>query len=256
MAIFKFGSKPKPAQQPVVPNIPVIPTTGTIQKSPRKTLTQLENEIEVLRLSTSPHKPSQVVRQKQGFLSKLIILGLLVGLPVGIVGIANLPILGWRSQVAKNAPILLFPTYSSWDNAYKEAITNLNQADQLISRPTSAADLDLGGKKLAIAKDAFSKLPTDFIDSNFDRSIYWYNWYYTRSGFSSARSQVGTLESKLFQEQNAQTLLGETEAAIIQSKLQYQQAQTSPDKQLAASSWQESLSKMPQIPLATLGTCG
>jgi hypothetical protein len=99
-------------------------------------------------------------------------LGLLVGIPVGIVGLANLPVPGWRSQVAKNAPILLFPTYSSWDNAYKEAITNLNQADQLISRPTSAADLDLGGKKLAIAKDAFSKLPTDFIDSNFDRSLY------------------------------------------------------------------------------------
>lgn len=252
MAIFKFGSKPKPAQPPVMANIPSVPTSGTIQKSPRKTLTQLENEIEALKLSTSPHKPIQVVKQKKGFLSKLIFLGLLVGIPAGIVAIANLPVPGWRSQVAKNAPILLFPTYSSWDHAYKEAIANLNQADQLISRPTSTADLDLGGKKLAIAKDALEKLPTELINSDFDRSLYWYNWYYTRSGFSSARSQIGTLESKLFQEQNAQTLLRETEAAINQAKSQYQQAVTSTDKQLAASSWQESLSKIQQIPIATL----
>ena len=252
MPFFKFGSKPKPAQPPVVPAIPVVPTGGTIQKSPRKTLTQLENELEALRLSTSPHKHSQVVRSKKGFFNTLTLLALLVGIPVGIISIANLPVPGWRSQVAKNAPILLFPTYSSWDNAYKEAITNLNQAEQLINRPTSTADLDLGGKKLTITKDALDKLPTDFIDSDFDRSLYWYNWHYTRSGFYSARSQLGTLESKLFQERNAQTLLGTTEATINQAKLQYQQAKTSPDKQLAASSWKENLSKVQQISIATL----
>jgi len=252
MPFFKFGSKPKPAQPPVVPAIPIIPTSGTIQKSPRKTLTQLENELEALHLSTSPHKPSQVVRTKKGFFNKLMLLALLVGIPVGIVSLANVPVPGWRSQVGKNAPILLFPTYSSWDNAYKEAITNLNQAEQLINRPTSAADLDLGGKKLTITKDALDKLPTDFIDSEFDRSLYWYSWYYSRSGFYAARSQLGTLESKLFQERNAQILLGTTEATINQSKLQYQEAKTSTDKQLAASNWKESLSKITQISIATL----
>ena len=266
MTIFKFGSKAKAksGQQPVVP---IAPTSGTVQASspqpavpvnvtvqqPRsKTLSQLEAELEAQRLSTRPHTPSPVSKPKQGFFNKLLLLALLLGVPVGIVALANLPVPGWRNQVAKNVPILLFPTYSTWDRAHKDAADNLNQADQLINRPTSAADLDLGGKKLAIAKEALNKLPTEFLDEDFTRSLYWYSWYVSRSGFTIARTQVGTLESKLFQEQNAQNLLSQTEAGISQAKQQYQQATTSTDKQLAATNWQGGLSKLQQIPAATL----
>ena len=256
MAIFKFGSKQKPVpnsiQQPATPIAPT-PTSGSIQKPQVKSLSQLEAEIEAQYLPTTPHRPSRGQKQNRGFFyKKLVTLGLVVGVPVSLVALANVPVPGWRSQVARSVPILLFPTYSSWDSAYKSLIDNLNQAEQLIDSPTSATDLDLGGQKLAIARDAVNKLPSGFIEDDFTRSLYWYNWNYSRSGFNTARSQLGTLESKLFQEQNAQTLLRETEESVNQAKLQYQQATTSTDKQLAATNWQAGLGKMAQVPTATL----
>lgn len=260
MAIFKFGSKQKPVPNsisqsatPITPITPT-PTSGSIQKPQGKSLSQLEAEIEAQYLPTTPHRPSRGQQQnrRRGFFSKkLVTLALVVGVPVGIVALANVPVPGWRSQVARSMPILLFPTYSSWDSAYKSLIDNLNQAEQLIDNPTSATDLDLGGQKLSIARDALNKLPTEFIEDDFTRSLYWYSWNYSRSGFATARSQLGTLESKLFQEQNAQTLLRATEESVNQAKLQYQQATTSTDKQLAATIWQTGLSKMEQVPTAT-----
>ncbi len=256
MAIFKFGSKQKPVpnsiQQPATPIAPT-PTSGSIQKPQVKSLSQLEAEIEAQYLPTTPHRPSKGQKlNREFFYKKLVTVALVIGVPVGIVALANLPVLGWRSQVARNAPILLFPTYSSWNSAYKSLIDNLNQAEQLIDRPTSTTDLDLGGQKLAIARDAVNKLPSGFIEDDFTRSLPWYAWNYSRSGFATARSQLGTLESKLFQEQNAQTFLRTTEESVNQAKLQYQQATTSTDKQLAATSWQAGLEKMAQVPTATL----
>lgn len=259
MAIFKFGSKqktvPNSTQQPAPPVIPIAPTptSGSIQKPQGKSLAELEAEIEAQYLPTKPHRPSKKPQPNRGFFSKkLVTLALVAGVPVGIVALANVPVPGWRSQVARTAPILLFPTYSSWDGAYKSLIDNLNQAEQLIDRPTSATDLDVGGQKLTMARESVNKLPSGFIEDDFTRSLYWYNWHYSRSGFATARSQLGTLESKLFQEQNAQTLLRTTEESVNQAKLQYQQATTSTDKQLAATSWQAGLGKMAQVPTVTL----
>ncbi|NJL88501.1 MAG: hypothetical protein HC916_00910 [Coleofasciculaceae cyanobacterium SM2_1_6] len=258
MAIFKFGSKrktvphsPQQSAPPVTPIAPT-PTSGAIQKPQGKSLSQLEAEIEAQYLPTTPHRSQKGQKQNRGFLPKLVTLALVVGVPVGVVALANLPVPGWRHQVARTAPILLFPTYSSWDRAYKSLIDNLNQAEQLIDRPTSATDLDLGGQKLTMAREAVNKLPSGFIEDDFTRSLYWYNWHYSRSGFATARSQLGTLESKLFQEQNAQTLLRTTEENVNQAKLAYQQATTSTDKQLAATRWHEGLGKMAQVSTATL----
>jgi hypothetical protein len=274
MAIFKFGSKRQSgnnaAPQPIPPIAPIptsgsiqkpqsvtpvtpTPTSGSIQKPQGKSLSQLEAEIEAQYLPTTPHRSSKKQQPNRGFFyKKLVTLTLVLGVPVGIVALANLPVPGWRNQVARTAPILLFPTYSSWDSAYKSLIDNLNQAEQLIDRPTSATDLDVGGQKLTMAREAVNKLPSGFIEDDFTRSLYWYNWHYSRSGFAAARSQLGTLESKLFQEQNAQTLLRTTEENVNQAKLEYQQATTSTDKQLAATLWQEGLGKMAQVPTATL----
>ncbi len=222
---------------------------------PRKTLTQLEQELEAQSqvLRTYRHQPSTPPpRRRGGVVTKVMWTAILLGLPVGIVWFANLPYAPIRGPVARTAPILLLPSYMSIDSNFREAIALVEQADQLISNPTSAADIDLGGQLVEQAQEKLDKLPVWFL---YDHPYYDYWWYTSRfsvGGFNAARARVGELQAKTFQEKNAQNALFSAEQALNTAKQQYQQATTSGDKLLAVQQWRAALDQFQQISGQTL----
>ncbi|HLO86518.1 MAG TPA: hypothetical protein VK203_16175 [Nostocaceae cyanobacterium] len=197
---------------------------------------------------TSQPKPQKA---KGNIFTKLFWLLFLLSLPVGVVWIANLPYPQIRRPVAKNAPLLLAPSYIKTEQNYRQALVTLEQAEQLIEKPTSAADLNLGEEKLQQTKQSLDAIPSTFIDDWYDK-YRWYDWRFSVSGYNSARQKVGFLQVKVFQEKNAQTLLTNYTQSLTQAKQQYQQAKTDIDKQNALSAWRVALNQLEQIPTDTL----
>ncbi|WP_335104006.1 hypothetical protein [Nostoc sp.] len=130
-----------PSLHPVVQKKPATPSTP-------KNLAELEHEMElerrVLKISPQPlHR-----KAKWGIGSKLIWIAILIGIPVGVIWVANQPYPAIRRPVMLHAPFLLLPSYISMDNHYREALVSVEQAEQLIEKATSPADLALGEQKL------------------------------------------------------------------------------------------------------------
>lgn len=172
----------------------------------------------------------------------------------GLIYVVNLPFPMIRRPVAKMAPNLLLPSYMSMDRNYRGAIATIEQADQLINKATSAADLELGAQKVKKAQSHLDALPVWFL-GDYPRgycSLFSCTWQFSFDEFESARKQVGRMETKVYQEQNAQTLLTEGTAAVNKAKQQYQQAQDGAEKQEAIAAWQEGMDLLNQIPPQTL----
>lgn len=193
---------------------------------------------------STPH-PRRLVRKLAG-------IALLIGIPAGTIWVANLPYAPIRRPIADNAPILLLPSYLSMDNSYRQAIALTEQAEQLIDRPTSPADLELGSQKVQEAQAHLDKLPINLLDWRLDDDYWWYDHVLTRTSFNAAREKVAGLQAKVFQEQNAQNELTQAQQAIAAAKAQYQQASTLVDRQTAAGNWQAALDRLAQVPSETL----
>ena len=221
----------------------------------KKSLAELEKEAEAKYYATYPHKqpqPVKAVRAKRGILSKIIWTGILVGVPVGVVWVANLPYAIIRRPVAQTAPILLLPSYMNMDANYRQAIASVEQAEQLIEKATSPADLNLGEQKVNKAQKNLNALPIDFLNEYPEYRYWWYGSRFSIYGFNAARTKVGQLEAKVFQEKNAQTLLTDNEQGLNTAKEQYQQASTPTDKQAAIASWRSAIDQLEQVPGQTL----
>ena len=189
-----------------------------------------------------------------GMLSKIAwIPAALVGM-AGIVWVANLPYPMIRKPVARIAPIILLPSYINMDYNYREAIANVEQADQLINKATSSADINFGAEKVASAQKHLDELPVWFLGYYPQRYCTFFScsWKFTLDEFETARKQVGRMEAKIFQEKNAQTLLMETEQTIATAKQQYLEAETPTEKQEAIANWQTGIDKLAQIPPVTV----
>jgi hypothetical protein len=217
-----------------------------------KSLAELEKEAEAKYYATYPHKQPQPVKRKRGILGKIIGISLLFGVPVGVVWLANLPYPIIRRPVAQTVPLLLLPSYMSMDENYRQAIASVEQAQQLIERATSPADLNLGEQKVKAAQKNLDALPIWFLHDWPDYRYWWYDWRFDIYGFNSVRTKVGQLEARVFQEKNAQTLLTDNEQALSQAKQQYEQASTPADKQVAIASWRLAIDQLKQIPSVTL----
>lgn len=101
-----------PSPQPLVPQV--------------KSITALERELEAeaKRLRVHPTYPI-APKRRPNRLNQLMWLAILVGLPVGVLWVVNLPYPPIRYPVARTAPILLLPSYISIDSNYREAIARL-----------------------------------------------------------------------------------------------------------------------------------
>ena len=172
----------------------------------------------------------------------------------GLIWVLNLPYPMIRRPVAKTAPIILLPSYLKMDRNYREAISNVEQADRLVNQATSLEDLQLGQEKVIRAQKNLDALPVWFL--GYEPQLYrsWFNfgWRFTLDEFQTARAKVGRMEARIFQEINAYTELEQARQDIKQAKQDYQQASDSTARQQAISSWQAGIDRLKQLPPRTL----
>jgi hypothetical protein len=172
---------------------------------------------------------------------------------VGIIAVANLPYPPIRRPVARTAPILLLPSFMQMDYHYREAIALTEQADQLVNQATSAADFQLGTEKVQLAQKHLDALPVWFLryEPRAYCSLMGCSWRFTLHEFQVARQSIARMEAKLFQEQNALTLLDESNTALSTAKAQYQGANAT-QQATAIATWQTAIDRLGQIPQETL----
>jgi DNA repair exonuclease SbcCD ATPase subunit len=253
---FKFPFKKAQNISGVDPSIkstqPVVLKSSVTPQPNTKSLAELEKEAEEKYYATYPHKQPVPKKARQGVLSKIIWTAILLGMPVGVVWLANLPYPVISRPVARTAPILLLPSYMSVEANYRQAIASVEQAEQLIENATSPADLNLGEQKVKEAQKNLDALPVWFLNDWPEYRYWWYDWRFNIYAFNTARTKIGQLDAKVFQEKNAQMLLTDSEQALNTAKQQYQEASTPTDKQAALASWRSAINQLEQIPSVTL----
>ncbi len=238
------NATPSATGQAVVPSVP-------LQIDPLAELERrMEEEQRLLLQSRKSVKPVKAANQRSP-LKMMVSVGLLLGLPVGVIYLVNLPYSAIRRPVAARAPLLLLPSYISLDHHYRLAINTFEQAQQLIDNATTPADLALGEQKLDQAQKSLDALPIDGIDGSL--SAYGaYNSRFSRSRFNATRAEVGRLKAKIFQEKNAQNALIAAQQSLTAAKQQHSQSKTTGDRQTAIALWQTALEQIQIIPGETL----
>jgi hypothetical protein len=236
---------PSTSQQTLLQN------KSTTSSTP-KTLAELEHEMQLKAGVLKTSHQQLHTKAKWNIGSKLIWIAILIGIPVGVIWVANLPYSVIRRPVVQNAPVLLLPSYISMDHHYRQALVLVEQAEQLIEKATSPADLALGEQKVQEAQKHLDELPSSFASDSSEYRYWWYDRQFSIYGFNASRSKVGQLEAKVFQEKNAQTLLTENMQTLLNAKQQYKQAATVTDQKTAIAAWQTALNQLKQIPGQTL----
>ena len=173
----------------------------------------------------------------------------------GLIWLVNLPYPMVRRPVARVAPLLLLPSFINMDRNYREAIAHVEQADQLVNNATSAADIELGSKRVTEAQTNLDQLPVWFLGYEPTKVCTFMggcSWRFTFDEFQRARAQVGRMEARIFQEQNAPTALATAEETIESAKTRYEQATDAGQKQTAISDWRFGINESTLIPAQTL----
>jgi hypothetical protein len=151
-------------------------------------------------------KKATKANQPPGLIAKIKWATILLGTSVGVIWVVNLPYPMIRWPVAKTVPILLLPSYISMDHNYRGAIHNLEQADQLINRATSPADIERGGEKVKTAKRNLDNLPVWFLG--------YYPQAYCNLFGCTWRFTVDILETRLQAEIDSQSSLKQANEQI------------------------------------------
>lgn len=201
----------------------------------------------VLKEAANANKP-------KGMFGLLMFATVSVAGAAGFIWVANLPFPMIRKPVASVAPLILLPSYIKMDNDYRQAISLVEQADQLVNKASGPADINLGAEKVTKAQKHLNGLPVWFLgyEPKFYCSFFGCSWKFTYDEFEKARKQIGRMEATIFQEKNAQTLLSQAEEGLNAAKQQYQQAKPGADQQKAIAAWQVSIDQMGEIPESTL----
>jgi hypothetical protein len=232
-------------------------TKFTLQEGPSLTYAEIKAAIEDIFPEFREavlQKAARINRSSMGKLGliKTAILGLSIS--AGGIWVLNLPYPMIRWPVARTMPIVLLPSYISMDHSYRQAISLVEQADQLVNQATSVQDIELGVEKVDQAQTHLDRLPVWFL-GYFPQTyctLFSCSWRFTLDEFQAARQAVGRMEAKIFQEQNAFTLLEAGSTEVDAAKVQYQEAQTTEAKTTAAIAWQGGMDKLNEIPAETL----
>lgn len=201
----------------------------------------------VLKKAASSNRPP-------GLFSKILLgMGILGG-AAGFVAIANLPYPMIRWSVAKTAPFLLMPSYISMDYNYRQAISLVEQADQLVNQATAIADINLGTEKVQKAQKHLDQLPVWFLGYYPQTycSFMACRWRFTFDEFETARKNVGRMEAKVFQEQNAYREFTALETTIKETQEKFPQIPPGGEQQQTIAAWQKAIDQLEQIPPQTL----
>lgn len=172
----------------------------------------------------------------------------------GSVWLLNLPYPMIRWPVARVAPIVLLPSYIKMDNDYRQAISLVEQADQLVNQATSASDIELGEQKVAQAQEHLDGLPVWFLGyyPTGYCTFFGCTWRFTVDEFQSARAEIGRMEAVVFQERNAQSLLEEGTLAVEGAQQAFQTSPSAADRATALTTWQRGMDRLNEIPSETL----
>jgi hypothetical protein len=199
-------------------------------------------------------KQAARANQPSAIFSKIRWAAILVTTVTGVVWVVNLPYPMIRWPIAKTVPILLLPSFISMDRNYRGAVNYVEQADQLINKATSQADIERGAEKNKEAQKYLDHLPVWFLGYYPQAYCRFFSctWKFTLDEFEDARRRVARMDAKVFQEKNAFTLLAEAENALGVAKQQYEQAKNAQEQQQAIASMQVVLDTLEQIPKETL----
>jgi hypothetical protein len=205
----------------------------------------------VLKEAEKANQPPSAFSQ---FISNITWIAIFVTGAAGVVWFVNLPYPMIRRPVAEKAPMLLLPSFLSMDRSYRGAISELEQAEQLLNKATSPADIERGAKKAKEAQKHLDNLPVWFLGYYPQAycGIFGCTWKFTFDEFNVARQRVAKLEAIAFQGTNALAPLVEAEKAIARAKKQYEQANNIKDRELAIAAWQSAINQLDQTPKQTL----
>ncbi|MFQ4139111.1 hypothetical protein PGN35_022640 [Nodosilinea sp. PGN35] len=172
----------------------------------------------------------------------------------GVTWVLNLPYPMIRWPVAKTAPLILLPSYIKMDNDYRQAVSLVAQADQLVNQATSASDIELGETKVTQAQAHLDGLPVWFL--GYYPTAYCgfvgCRWQFTLDEFETARSEIGRMAAVVFQERNAQTLLQAGTSEVDAARQAFQTAGSGADRATALAAWQRGMDQLNEIPPETL----
>jgi len=183
---------------------------------------------------------------------KAIAAVLLAVLPVGIVGIANIPHPSLRRSVAQTIPSLLLPSYLQIERNYQRAIAASDRAEELLQGADDPAELEQASQQFEAAKNNFQALPLEFLREFSQYQAWGYSWQFSAVEFEGHLAKLERLENALEQERQARKLLFDLEQMQKTAKWDYLQAWTQTDKKAAIASWQVALDRLAQMPLHTL----
>lgn len=174
----------------------------------------------------------------------------IVGGVVALVWIANLPYPMIRWPVSRIAPIVLLPSFMQMDHHYRQVVSLVEQSDQLINKATGPADITLGKQKVAQAQQSLDRLPVWFL-GYYPRAycqMFSCQWRFTYDEFATARAEVGRMQAKVFQEEQALQQFNQAEEVVGEAKAWYAK-----EKQPAAiAQWQKGLDALNELPPPTL----
>lgn len=203
-------------------------------------------------------KEAHKANQPPSFFSKLwatsIFCGTTGGILFSIMWVVNLPFPMIRRPVAEKAPLLLLPSYIQMDSSYRQAISSLEQADQLINKATSAEDIQKGAEKAKEAQKHLDNLPVWFLgySPQLYCNLFTCNWKFTLDEFEEARRRVAKIEAVAFQDKNALVPFKSAEEAFTKAKQQYDTASNTQDREKAIGAMQSAIDQLEQIPNQTL----
>ncbi|MGI2904147.1 hypothetical protein [Tolypothrix sp. VBCCA 56010] len=199
-------------------------------------------------------KQAARANQPPGIFSKIKWSVMLLTSAAGVIWVVNLPFPMIRRPVAEKAPILLLPSFMSIDYHYRGAINAVEQADQLVNKATSLADIDRGAGKVKEAQKHLDNLPVWFLGYYPQTycGLFACRWNFTLDEFEQARQQVARMDAKVFQEKNAFGSLNKGEQTLEGAKQQYQQAKNASEREKAIASWQAAIDSLEQLPNVTL----
>lgn len=199
-------------------------------------------------------KKAARANQPPGILSELKWVAIFATGICGAIWLVNLPFPMIRKPIAEKAPLLLLPSYISMDNSYRNAINATEQADILVNKATSLADIKRGGEKVKQAQKNLNNLPVWFLGYYPQAycGLFGCTWKFTFDEFETARRRVARMDAKVFQEKNAFESLTQAESDLKTAKEQYQKTKNPVEKQKAVVQMQTALITLEQIPRETL----
>ncbi|MDB9526661.1 hypothetical protein PN498_11720 [Oscillatoria sp. CS-180] len=226
------------------------------QDGPPLTYAQIKAELEDIfpEFDDNVLRRAARVNQRTGRWGVIRNTALGLAITAGGIWVLNLPYPMIRWPVSRTVPIVLLPSFLSMDHHYRQATSLVEQADQLVNQATSAQDIELGADRAQQAQKSLDKLPVWFL-GYYPRtycSLWNCSWRFTYDEFETARKDIGRIEAKVFQEDNALDLLEQGTAAVETAKQQYQSATETPVKLDAAAAWQTGLDMLNEIPSETL----